>query len=81
MAKTHYIIPIFVPELACPNRCIFCNQYTITAKRVAPSPIDTDYMISKRLSQIPSTAQHIEVAFFEEILPELNSKRKLSIYK
>jgi histone acetyltransferase (RNA polymerase elongator complex component) len=64
MAKTHYIIPIFVPELACPNRCVFCNQYTITAKRVAPSPIDTDYMISKRLSQIPSTAQHIEVAFF-----------------
>lgn len=24
--KKHYIIPIFVPHLGCPNDCIFCQS-------------------------------------------------------
>lgn len=28
--KKHLIIPIFIPHQGCPNRCIFCQQKTIT---------------------------------------------------
>lgn len=30
MAKTHYIIPFFVPHEGCPHDCVFCNQKAIT---------------------------------------------------
>ena len=31
--KKHYIIPIFVPHLGCPNDCIFCNQKSISGQQ------------------------------------------------
>ena len=31
--KKHYIIPIFVPHLGCPNDCIFCNQRSISGQQ------------------------------------------------
>ncbi len=30
MRKRHANIPIFIPHLGCPNRCVFCNQRTIS---------------------------------------------------
>ncbi|PIY34378.1 MAG: hypothetical protein COZ08_02220, partial [Bacteroidetes bacterium CG_4_10_14_3_um_filter_42_6] len=26
----HYSIPVFIPELACPFQCAFCNQRKIS---------------------------------------------------
>ena len=31
--RQHYIIPIFVPHLGCPNDCIFCNQKSISGEQ------------------------------------------------
>ena len=31
--KKHYIIPIFVPHLGCPNDRIFCNQKSISGQQ------------------------------------------------
>ncbi|MBN1848354.1 MAG: radical SAM protein [Deltaproteobacteria bacterium] len=31
-ANKSLIVPIFIPNLGCPNRCIFCNQETITTQ-------------------------------------------------
>ena len=28
--KKHANIPLFIPHLGCPNRCVFCNQHTIS---------------------------------------------------
>lgn len=64
MPKTHYIIPIFLPEEACPNRCIYCNQYKITGKISIPSFEETQMFIVERLKQIPFSAENIQIAFF-----------------
>jgi len=34
MKIRHYNIPIFIPELACPHQCLFCNQRSITVEDV-----------------------------------------------
>ena len=31
--KKEYIIPIFVPNLGCPNDCTFCNQKSISGEQ------------------------------------------------
>ena len=30
------IIPIFIPHIGCPYRCVFCNQWRITGRRGVP---------------------------------------------
>lgn len=56
------IIPIFIPELACPNQCIFCNQRTITGQVEIPSYNDIRDKIKKYIKSTTDT--YIEVAFF-----------------
>jgi histone acetyltransferase (RNA polymerase elongator complex component) len=36
--QSHYIIPIFVPHMGCPNHCVFCNQASITGTNPKTSP-------------------------------------------
>jgi histone acetyltransferase (RNA polymerase elongator complex component) len=38
--KKHAIIPIFIPHLGCPEKCVFCDQRRITARLRAPSEAD-----------------------------------------
>lgn len=60
----HYNIPIFLPELACPFRCVYCNQYSITGKA---QPIGTDEVksiIDKHLASFRQKERFVEVAFF-----------------
>ena len=35
---TPLLIPIFIPHVACPHRCVFCNQHTITGQNATPLP-------------------------------------------
>jgi len=62
--KSHYIIPVFIPESACPNRCIYCNQRFISGAVKAPDAYETRGIIEKHLQTIPSSATQIEVGFF-----------------
>ncbi len=64
--KTHYTIPIFIPESACPFRCTYCNQYNITQKATSPSPDEVVSIIRQYLSTIPKNNPELEikVAFF-----------------
>lgn len=59
----HYNIPIFIPHLACPYRCIYCDQKIISAQRKVPTPDDIKQIIAEVLSTIPSSAE-VEIAFF-----------------
>ncbi len=61
--KTHYNIPIFIPELACPHQCVFCNQEKISGAESVPKPEDIKHIINKHLSTIPEN-RHVEIAFF-----------------
>lgn len=61
--KKHVNIPIFIPHLACPNDCIFCNQHVISATRQAPDIPTTHKMIQEAISTVAED-QTCEIAFF-----------------
>lgn len=64
MPKTkHRTIPIFVPEVSCPNQCIYCNQRVISGQQHLP----TDEEIVDTIERYSSTFEegtYVELAFF-----------------
>jgi histone acetyltransferase (RNA polymerase elongator complex component) len=64
MAKKQVTIPIFVPHLGCPHRCVFCNQWESSGERKVPDADSIKEKIELYLSTIPDSVERIEVAFF-----------------
>jgi histone acetyltransferase (RNA polymerase elongator complex component) len=64
MKTRHFTIPIFVPDLACPFTCIFCNQKKISGVQDVPEPVDVKTIIEKHLQTIPKNGSEIELGFF-----------------
>ena len=64
MKLRYYTIPIFVPELACPFRCVFCNQYKITGKPEVPTAEEAENIIKTHLSTFREGPRNVEVGFF-----------------
>jgi histone acetyltransferase (RNA polymerase elongator complex component) len=60
---SHYTIPVFIPELACPNRCVFCNQQKISGALCQPTTQEVVEAIENRLATIPG-GNDIEIGFF-----------------
>ena len=63
MAKQQITIPVFVPEEACPHRCIYCNQFSITGKPGIPSEREITDTIDQYCSTI-SPETRVELGFF-----------------
>jgi len=61
--KKHSNIPIFIPELACPHQCIFCDQKTISGTHTIPQPADVKDIVEQYLETIPKN-RTINIAFF-----------------
>ena len=60
----HFTIPIFIPELACPFQCVFCDQRKISGSIKAPDLEEVDAIIQKHLSTLPTEKAEIEIGFF-----------------
>lgn len=60
----YYNIPIFLPELACPFRCVYCNQFSITGKQQLPDIQEVKNTIDKYLDSFKEEDRFVEVAFF-----------------
>ena len=60
----HYNIPIFLPELACPYRCVYCNQFSITGLNDIVKAEDVKHIIDSHLSSFKEGNRFVEVAFF-----------------
>jgi histone acetyltransferase (RNA polymerase elongator complex component) len=56
-------IPIFIPELACPHQCVFCDQEKISNTLKIPKPEDISGKVSEYLQTIPNE-NYIHIAFF-----------------
>lgn len=61
--KKHSNIPIFIPELACPHQCVFCNQQKISGTFSSPKPEEIVEIIEKYLATM-SSEKTVEIAFF-----------------
>lgn len=57
------VIPVFIPEKACPFRCVYCNQYHITQCTCSVEPDDVKQQIDNYLRTIPPYA-HVRLGFF-----------------
>ncbi len=65
MNKSHYIIPVFVPDLGCPHQCVFCNQKKITGLRNIPGREKVAALIAVYLKTMPcGPGIKREVAFY-----------------
>ncbi|MCP4255399.1 MAG: radical SAM protein [Candidatus Scalindua sp.] len=61
--KKHSNIPIFIPELACPHQCVFCDQEKISGTRSVPQPSDVNNIVEQYLKTIPEN-RTVNIAFF-----------------
>ncbi len=62
--KKHFTVPVFIPELACPFQCIFCNQKNISGRLTIPSIEDVQSLIERNLTTINPENSEIEIGFF-----------------
>lgn len=62
MMKTS-IIPIFIPHIGCPHRCVFCNQWQITGHRGVPTADDIQKAVNAYIGNIQEK-RHWEIAFY-----------------
>lgn len=60
----HYNIPIFIPELACPHQCVYCDQSKITGCDQPPAVDDIKDIVKAYLATMPDKDKHVEIAFF-----------------
>ena len=62
--KKEYIIPIFVPNLGCPNDCTFCNQKKISGQTTNVNAKDVKKTIEYYLKNFKDDSKYVQVAFF-----------------
>lgn len=73
----HYNIPIFIPELACPNRCIYCNQRHISGQLQAVKPEEIKQIIEQHLATFIRPSE-VELAFFGGSFTGIDEKYMLT---
>ena len=62
--QKNYIIPLFIPELACPFQCVFCDQKKISGALAIPTDEEIENTIETYLSSMDTNNVHVEIAFF-----------------
>ena len=59
------VVPLFIPHLGCPHRCVFCNQHTVTAttdRILSPERVQDD--IRRFLAYAKKKRSTTQVSFF-----------------
>lgn len=64
MKTRHYNIPIFIPELACPFQCVYCDQRKITGQKHLLEEKEIIHNIESHLRSFKAAAREVQLAFF-----------------
>lgn len=64
MKLKHYTIPIFIPELACPFQCVFCDQKKISGHSSIPSANEVKKIIETYLKSFIHKNAVVNIGFF-----------------
>lgn len=60
----YYTIPIFIPELACPFQCVFCNQRKISGHISIPTHPEVIKIVNDHLASFKQKDRIVDIAFF-----------------
>jgi histone acetyltransferase (RNA polymerase elongator complex component) len=60
----HYNIPIFIPEMACPFQCVYCDQQKITGQHNSLNDNEIIQTIEQHLKTFRSAEREVQLAFF-----------------
>ena len=60
----HFTIPVFIPELACPFQCAFCNQRKISGHIAVPGREEIIKTVNEHLASFPKGNKRVEIGFF-----------------
>lgn len=74
--EKHATIPVFVPHLACPNQCIFCNQKKISGT-VSP-PEDITEFLTDSVKMLKNRFSSVDIAFFGGSFTGIERDRMIS---
>jgi histone acetyltransferase (RNA polymerase elongator complex component) len=69
----HYNIPIFIPELACPFQCVYCDQRKITGQKHLLEDGEIIQNIEAHLKSFKSDDREVQLAFFGGTFTGLDS--------
>jgi histone acetyltransferase (RNA polymerase elongator complex component) len=81
MKQRHYNIPIFIPELACPFQCIYCNQQKISGRLGIPTEIEIFKSIEDHLATIPTENSEVELAYFGGNFTGIDKSEQIRLLK
>ncbi len=81
MKQKHFNIPVFIPELACPFQCIYCNQRKISGQLKIPDSNEIMTTIENHLQTIHTPNATIELAFFGGNFTGLNKNDQVEYLK
>lgn len=74
--KKHATIPVFVPHLACPNQCVFCNQVKISGAK--ESPEDIMPFLENAIKDLGGRFEEVDIAFFGGTFTAIEESRMIS---
>ena len=60
-----FIVPVFLPNIGCPHKCVFCNQSALTGvKQKIPSPEEIGLHINRFLNYKGRNRNPVQISFF-----------------
>lgn len=62
MPAAPYVVPVFIPHLGCPHRCVFCDQRAISGdRRETPDP---EAVLTEWLARPRNPGRPVQLAFY-----------------